>query len=160
MPIDATEFLETPHGRLAYRQTPGRLGKAPMVWLSGLRSDMMGGKASLLHAAALAEDRPYLRFDYRGHGESDVEFKDTVVSDWREDALRMIDERTEGPLLLVGVVHGRLRRAAVGLGATGTGEGPDAHRAGAGLHRQASLAANAARSAKGNHGDRFLDAAV
>ena len=102
MPIDATEFLETPHGRLAYRQTPGRSGKTTMVWLSGLRSDMMGGKASLLHAAALAEDRPYLRFDYRGHGESDVEFKDTVVSDWREDALRMIDERTEGPLLLIG----------------------------------------------------------
>lgn len=102
MPIDVTEYLDTPNGKLAYRRSEGDADRATLVWLSGLRSDMLGGKASLLHASALAEGRAFLRFDYRGHGQSDVAFKDTVLSDWREDALFMIDEATTGPLVLIG----------------------------------------------------------
>lgn len=102
MPIDETEYLTTPNGRLACRSTPGDLNKATLVWCGGLRSDMQGGKAVMLHAAALVDNRAYLRFDYRGHGESDIDFADTCVSDWRADALAMIDELTTGPVVLIG----------------------------------------------------------
>ena len=102
MPIDVNEFHHTSQGKLAFRRSEGESGKTVLVWLSGLRSDMLGGKASMLHAAALAENRPFLRFDYRGHGLSDCKFEDTVLSDWREDALTVIDELTDGPVILVG----------------------------------------------------------
>ena len=102
MPLDLTEFHETPAGKLAFRQSEGDPLKAGLIWMSGLKSDMLGGKANMLHAAAFAEGRSFLRFDYRGHGESDVDFANTVLSDWRADALRMIDEKTEGPQIVIG----------------------------------------------------------
>ncbi len=102
MAIDETDYLETPNGRLAFRFTPGDPRKATLVWCGGLKSDMKGGKATMLHAAALADNRPYLRFDYRGHGESDVDFAQTCVSMWREDTLTVIDHLTTGPVVLIG----------------------------------------------------------
>jgi pimeloyl-ACP methyl ester carboxylesterase len=63
---------------------------------------MTGTKAQVLADQAQATGGGYLRFDYFGHGESDGAFEDGVISRWREDALAVIDDLTEGPLVLVG----------------------------------------------------------
>jgi pimeloyl-ACP methyl ester carboxylesterase len=43
-----------------------------------------------------------VRFDYLGHGQSSGAFRDGTVTRWREDSLAVIDELTEGALVLVG----------------------------------------------------------
>ena len=79
-------------------------GRGPtLVWLGGFRSDMAGTKAQALADWAQANGRAYVRFDYLGHGEScgDFQAKGTITR-WREDALAVLDDLTEGPLVLVG----------------------------------------------------------
>ncbi|WP_116132240.1 carboxylesterase [Tropicimonas sp. IMCC34043] len=86
--------------RIAWRR---RDGAGPMVvFLGGLRSDMMGTKAEHLDAWAQARGQGFLRFDYSGHGESEGQFEDGCIGDWAEDAAAALTELTEGPLLLVG----------------------------------------------------------
>ena len=86
--------------RLAYRAVAGT--NPTVVWLGGFHSDMTGTKAQVLADQAQATGGGYLRFDYFGHGESDGDFAEGTITRWREDALRVIDELTEGPLVLVG----------------------------------------------------------
>jgi hypothetical protein len=64
---------------------------------------MAGTKAQVLAEWAQACGRAYVRFDYLGHGESSGDFaaKGTITR-WREDALAVIDQLTDGPLALVG----------------------------------------------------------
>src|ERR1700741_4319532 len=86
--------------RLAWRRVAGA---APtVVWLGGYRSDMTGTKAEAIAEWATAKRRGYLRFDYFGHGESSGDFVQGTITRWREDALAVIEELTEGPLVLVG----------------------------------------------------------
>lgn len=95
------EFLvRADNQRLAYRLVAGE--GPTVVWLGGFHSDMTGTKAQVLADHAEATGVAYLRFDYFGHGESDGQFREGTISRWREDALAVIDELTEGPLVLVG----------------------------------------------------------
>lgn len=96
------EFLDGPHGRLAYRRRIGDGRQPGVVWLGGFRSDMLGTKAEHLDQWAKENNRTYLRFDYSGHGESEGRFEQGCIGDWAEDALAMIDAKTEGPQILVG----------------------------------------------------------
>ena len=94
--------LDRPDGeQIAWRRIDGR---GPMVvWLGGFRSDMTGTKAQALADWAHEADRAFLRFDYLGHGESSGDFvKAGCISRWREDALAVIDDLAEGPVVLVG----------------------------------------------------------
>jgi pimeloyl-ACP methyl ester carboxylesterase len=86
--------------KLAYRRVDGE--GPTVVWLGGFHSDMTGTKAQVLAEQAQATGGAYVRFDYFGHGESDGAFRDGTISRWREDALAVIDDLTEGPLVLVG----------------------------------------------------------
>ena len=96
-----TEFLETASGRrIAYHRTPGR---GPyIVFLGGLKSDMLGTKAVFLEDWARREGRAFLRFDYSGHGESSGIFTDGCIGDWAEDTAAAVAALTEGPILPVG----------------------------------------------------------
>lgn len=79
-----------------------RKGTGPtIIFLPGYASDMMGSKAVALDDWATRTDRAFVRFDYRGCGESAGAFEDYTLEDWREDALNVIDA-TEGPVVLVG----------------------------------------------------------
>jgi len=85
---------------LAYRK---RGGRAPgIVFLGGFMSDMTGTKAEALDHFCAAEGRAYLRFDYFGHGGSSGDFRDATVGRWKEDAIAVLDQLTEGPQVLVG----------------------------------------------------------
>jgi pimeloyl-ACP methyl ester carboxylesterase len=94
--------LVMPDGeQIAWRRVEGE-GPA-VVWLGGFRSDMAGTKAQILAEWADASERAFLRFDYFGHGESSGDFvTGGCITRWREDALAVIDQLTEGPLVLVG----------------------------------------------------------
>ncbi|HZZ70529.1 MAG TPA: alpha/beta hydrolase [Phenylobacterium sp.] len=96
------DFLQRPDGeQIAWRRVAGA---GPMVvWLGGFRSDMIGTKAQALAEWAAASGRGYIRFDYLGHGESSGDFQAKgTITRWREDALAVLDELTQGPLVLVG----------------------------------------------------------
>jgi pimeloyl-ACP methyl ester carboxylesterase len=96
-----TTYLTTPQGRhIAYSRTSGK--EPGVVFLGGFRSDMTGSKAMHLQAWADATGRAFLRFDYSGHGASRGAFTDGAISDWREDAVAVIETLTEGPQVLVG----------------------------------------------------------
>lgn len=88
--------------RLAYCMRTGRTDAPTLVFLGGYRSDMTGTKAVFLDTLCAEQGLPYLRFDYSGHGESDGDFNDLVLSDWLDDALFMIDELVRGDVILVG----------------------------------------------------------
>jgi pimeloyl-ACP methyl ester carboxylesterase len=85
---------------IAYRRLDG-VGPT-VVWLGGFRSDMGGTKAQALAEWAQAAGRAYVRFDYFAHGESEGEFAQADITRWRADALAIIDQLTDGPLILVG----------------------------------------------------------
>lgn len=97
---EALGHLESAGARLAWRRNPGR-GPA-LLWLGGFRSEMSGTKAQALATWAEESGRDFLRFDYFGHGVSDGAFEEGTITRWRQDALSVIDELTEGPLVLVG----------------------------------------------------------
>ncbi|HEY0052347.1 MAG TPA: alpha/beta hydrolase [Caulobacteraceae bacterium] len=94
-------FMERPDGqRLAWRRTAG--SGPTVVWIGGWRSDMGGTKAEALATAAREGGWDYLRFDHFAHGASSGAFADATVGRWREDLLAVIDDLTQGPLVLVG----------------------------------------------------------
>lgn len=99
--MSETAFLETNSGRrLAYHRTEGQ-GPC-IVFLSGLKSDMMGTKAVFLEDWARRNGRAFLRFDYSGHGSSSGEFTDGCIGDWAEDTAEVVAALTLGPILPVG----------------------------------------------------------
>jgi hypothetical protein len=63
---------------------------------------MAGTKAQALADWAMEQGRSFLRFDYFGHGASSGDFRQGTVTRWRADALAVIDELADGPLILIG----------------------------------------------------------
>lgn len=85
---------------IAYRRSPG-LGPG-VIFLTGFRSDMGGGKAVALERWARERGRAFVRFDYHAHGASEGRWEDGSIGRWRDDALAVLDRVTEGPQILVG----------------------------------------------------------
>lgn len=98
---DALNRLDRPGGHtIAYVR---RDGAGPgVVFLGGFVSDMTGTKARHLDAWASAAGRAFVRFDYFAHGASSGAWEDATISQWREDALAVMDALTDGPQILVG----------------------------------------------------------
>ena len=85
---------------IAYHQTPG---KSPgIVFLSGFKSDMTGGKVMAIEGLCQRLGHAFLRFDYFGHGASSGAFEDGTIGRWADDTITVIDELTHGPQVLVG----------------------------------------------------------
>jgi pimeloyl-ACP methyl ester carboxylesterase len=94
------EALEYDGVSLAFERQEGA---APtFVWLGGFKSDMAGTKAEALAAWARDRGQGFVRFDYSGHGRSGGAFEGGTISQWLGDTLAVIDQVTEGPLVLVG----------------------------------------------------------
>ena len=85
---------------IAYHRRTGR--RPGVVFLGGFMSDMTGTKARALDAFCAARGQAYLRFDYFGHGASSGAFADATVGHWKDDALAVLDQLTQGPQVLVG----------------------------------------------------------
>lgn len=75
--------------------TPG------VVWMQGLKSDMVSTKAAALADWAETNDVALLRFDYSGHGQSGGDFAACTVSQWLADSIAAF-QRTTGDQVVVG----------------------------------------------------------
>ena len=62
---------------------------------------MTGTKATWLHELATQRGRGFIRFDYRGHGQSSGDFLELGISDWVQDASQIL-QLSKGPQILVG----------------------------------------------------------
>ncbi len=94
------EYITYKDRKLAYRKVDG---KGPtVVFFPGFMSDMEGSKAVALDVFCQSRGQAYVRFDYSGHGQSGGDFMDGTIGAWAEDAAAIIDQVTEGPLILVG----------------------------------------------------------
>jgi len=93
-----------PHRRcIAYlREAGGGPAEPGVIWLSGLKSEMTGTKASALAQWARAQALGCLRFDYSGHGQSPGRFEDGTLGRWLEEARAAFTGLTSGPQVVVG----------------------------------------------------------
>ena len=86
--------------RLAYRL---RGGASPaLMFLAGYASDMDGSKAVALDGLAERRGLAMLRFDYSGTGSSQGEFDQGTLDSWLGQALHMLDQLVQGPVILIG----------------------------------------------------------
>jgi len=85
---------------IAYHRRDGN--RPGVLFLTGFMSDMSGSKAMALDEFCSAREQAYVRFDYRGHGQSAGAFEDADIGTWFADALDVFDTLTEGPQILVG----------------------------------------------------------
>lgn len=97
---ETSGFLTHQGAALAWRRVAG--DGATVVWLGGFHSEMNGTKAAALADWAGERGRDFLRFDYFGHGQSEGDFEAGTITRWRGDVLAVIDDLTEGPVVLVG----------------------------------------------------------
>lgn len=96
-----TTYFTSPEGRkIAYHRVDG--DGIGVVFLGGFHSDMTGTKAMHLEKWAKRHNRPFLRFDYSGHGESSGNFLDGCIGDWAQDAIAAVQTLTTGKQILVG----------------------------------------------------------
>lgn len=130
MQLPPVETLSTRNHRIAYRR---REGKGPtVIFCGGFKSDMEGTKAAALDAFCAEQGRSYVRFDYTGHGQSSGDFKGGTIGQWVQDALDVIDQCTEGKLVVVGssmggwvMLHAALKRPERVQALVGLASAPD-----------------------------------
>lgn len=112
--MSALQFLSMPDGRrIAYRFTPG-IGPT-LVFLPGYMSDMAGGKATAVFAAAQQRGQACLLLDYSGCGESAGDFADGTLSRWRAEVLALIEAQVAGRAIVIGSSMGGWLMLLVGL---------------------------------------------
>jgi pimeloyl-ACP methyl ester carboxylesterase len=124
------QYLTVEGRRTAYRS---RQGRGPtIVFLPGFASDMEGTKALALDAFAERRGLAMVRFDYSGTGSSEGEFEKGTLELWLDEALAVVDQLIEGPVLLVGssmggwiALHIATRRAGRVAAVVGIAAAPD-----------------------------------
>ena len=78
-------------------------GKTPgIIFCSGFMSDMQSTKAKTIEEFCIKHGHAFLKFDYRGHGQSSGNVTECSVDVWLKDSLKLFDELTEGPQIIVG----------------------------------------------------------
>jgi pimeloyl-ACP methyl ester carboxylesterase len=83
-------------------QPPAREGVPGVMWLIGLKSDMVSTKAEALAAWTAERGLGFTRFDYSGHGRSGGSFEAATLSDWLDESVAVFERLTRGPQILVG----------------------------------------------------------
>jgi pimeloyl-ACP methyl ester carboxylesterase len=83
-------------------QPAAREGDPGLLWLTGLKSDMVSTKAEALAGWTAARGLGFTRFDYSGHGRSEGRFEDATISDWLEESAAVFRQLTQGPQILLG----------------------------------------------------------
>jgi len=98
--MEGIEHLDVAGRAIAYRL---RRANVPVIlFLPGYASDMEGAKALALDAFAAERGLSMLRFDYSGTGSSAGRFEDGTLALWLEEALAVLDQLTDGEVIVVG----------------------------------------------------------
>jgi len=123
-------YIEVNGRSIAYRLRSGN--EPTLVFLPGYASDMEGAKALALDAFAEQQGLGMLRFDYSGTGSSGGKFEDGTLALWLEEAIAVIDQMVQGPLILIGssmggwiALHVALLRSARVRSLVGIAAAPD-----------------------------------
>lgn len=74
----------------------------PVVWLSGFLSEMASAKGEAMAQWADKNNRPLIRFDYSGHGQTGGDYTSYTVSHWLEEAIAVISHYAKEPPILAG----------------------------------------------------------
>ena len=98
----ATDFLILPDRRIAYQRIRGDAQRPGVLFLSGYASDMAGTKAGYVAERCAEANLSFVRFDYRGHGESSGDFRDGTIGAWFDDVCKVFEALTEGPQIIIG----------------------------------------------------------
>lgn len=129
---NGTEWLKLPSGSSIATRLREGTGPATLVFLPGYASDMEGGKALALDAFAAERGFGLLRLDYSGTGASPGRFEDGTLERWTAEARAAIEQRTTGPVVLVGssmggwiALHLALQLGARVRGLLGVAAAPD-----------------------------------
>lgn len=101
------QFLDVGDGserrQIAYLTSPS---PAPdglgLIWMIGLKSDMVSTKATALADWAPANGFGLTRFEYSGHGSSSGEFTEATIGDWLEESRDVFTKVTHGRQILIG----------------------------------------------------------
>ena len=93
-------FLNKLKQRIAYKTVKGQ--GPGIIFIHGLNSDMNGEKALTVEKYARIHKLNFVRFDCRGHGNSEGKFEDFTISDWKKDLVNVIDNLTRDPQILIG----------------------------------------------------------
>ena len=98
--MEGIEHLDVAGRAIAYRL---RRANVPVIlFLPGYASDMEGAKALALDAFAAERGLSMLRFDYSGAGSSAGRFEEGTLALWLEEALAVLDQLTDGEVIVVG----------------------------------------------------------
>lgn len=130
MTTPAPQFLDVDGQRIAYHHHSGE--GVGVMFLGGFKSDMEGGKATMLEAFCREQNIPFTRMDYGGHGQSSGTFEDGTIGEWLTHARAVFDHTTTGKTVLVGSSMGgwmmlllALARPAQVAGLVGIASAPD-----------------------------------
>lgn len=97
---DVARFTLPSGKAMAYRHLPGQ--SPTIVFLPGYMSDMSGSKAQAVLDWAQDQGRACLLLDYTGCGQSDGDFADGRLSQWRDEVVALLDHLGIGTVQLVG----------------------------------------------------------
>lgn len=100
MSIELKYIIGNGGRKLAYRKVEGH--GSTVIFCGGYMSDMEGTKAIFLENTCKELGISYVRFDYSGHGSSSEDFTHGTISKWTEDTLSVIDQLSDGELIIVG----------------------------------------------------------
>lgn len=92
--------LETHQGPIAYHRQAG--GAYTVIFCPGFNSSMHGNKALALGDYCAKLGLEYIRFDYRGTGDSAGDFADGSITAWLHDTVSIIDQLASHKVILVG----------------------------------------------------------
>jgi pimeloyl-ACP methyl ester carboxylesterase len=98
--MEGINHLDVAGRAIAYRLREGNV--PAILFLPGYASDMEGAKALALDSFAEERGLSMLRFDYSGTGSSGGKFEDGTLALWLEEALAVVDQLTDGEVILVG----------------------------------------------------------
>jgi pimeloyl-ACP methyl ester carboxylesterase len=101
------QFITVGSGSAARRiatlsQPAAQEGGLGLMWLIGLKSDMVSTKAEALAGWTAECGLGFTRFDYSGHGRSEGCFEGATLSDWLDESVAVFERLTRGPQILVG----------------------------------------------------------
>lgn len=97
---DLSRFTLPSGQSMAYRFAPGHL--PAIVFLPGYKSDMSGGKAQAVLQWAQDNGRACLLLDYTGCGQSDGDFADGSLSQWRDEVVALVDHLALDAVQIIG----------------------------------------------------------
>lgn len=107
---DVVSYLNSAQHRIAYRPNPlaasllenSATDHPPLIlFCGGFHSNMRGIKAQELAEFCTQNSWPFVRFDYRGHGESEGDPEAFTLHDWLADTMQLLD-LYDHPAVIVG----------------------------------------------------------